>query len=167
MLYNLYEYCESPIEPNVKNKGSAYEYLIKRFFESYFWKTNYSINLFPIIERHDVKGKFLTPDIELCFKLNNNKIIIVIEIKYFEDSSINKKVARTKSRQRMRDYKKAYEIKFPDTIIMPLFITQNPSFNNNPDNYPCIVIPLKELNKDNPQKVIQMINESIQTTLKK
>ena len=31
MLEDLYTYCESPIEtPDVKNKASAYEYLIKR-----------------------------------------------------------------------------------------------------------------------------------------
>ena len=165
MITDLYEYCESAIEnPNVKNKASAYEYLVKRYFESCFNETKYTIDLFPIIEKCDDKEKFWTPDIEIGTRINQIEIRIVIEIKFFEDSSINKKVARTKSRQRMKEYENAYIKKFQNNIIVPIFVTQNSSFDNNPDRYPCIVLSSKEL-KENPQKKFLEVNETFQKSI--
>jgi hypothetical protein len=162
MITDLYQYCESANEnPNVKNKASAYEYLIKRYFVSCFNETKYTIDLFPIIEKCEDKEKFLTPDIEIGTRMNHREIKIVIEIKFFENTSINKKVARTKSRQRMNDYENAYRKKFPNNLIVPIFLTQNSSFDNNPNRYPCIVISFKEL-KENSQEKFLEINEIIQ-----
>lgn len=154
MLENLYIYCESPIEiPNVKNKASAYEYLIKRFFELSFNKSkDYSLNLFPIISINN--GTCLTPDIELSTSLRGHKIIIVIEIKYFENSSLNKKEARKVARQQMDEYIATYNEKYRSAIIMPLFITQNSYFNKYPE-YPCLVLLPRELEKVDLQKKIR------------
>ncbi|NJD76228.1 MAG: hypothetical protein FIB08_03920 [Candidatus Methanoperedens sp.] len=159
MLENLYKYCESPIEiPDVKNKASAYEFLIKRFFELSFDKSNdYRLDLFPIIRINN--GSYLTPDIELSAFIGGNKIIIITEIKYFENSSLNKKEARKEARQQMDDYIIAYKEKFPKTIIMPLFITQNSYFDKYPE-YPCLVILPGELEKvDLKGKVREKIEE--------
>ncbi|MCK4929446.1 MAG: hypothetical protein KAR76_06880 [Methanosarcinales archaeon] len=147
MLENLIENCKILGDDHdvVKNKASSYEYLIKRLFELYFNKTDdYVLDLFPIIEIGESR-KYLTPDMKLSTSNNDKKIIIIIEIKHFEDSSRNKIVARRKARNQMDEYIGAYEVNNPDALVVPLFITQNPYLNQYPNEYPCIVLPLDEL----------------------
>lgn len=159
MLEDLYTYCESPIENlDVKNKASAYEYLIKRFFEISFEKSNdYSLDLFPFIEINN--GSYSTPDIELSTFLDGHKIIIVTEIKYFVNSSSNKKEARKEARQQMDGYIAAYKEKYPNIIIMPLFITQNSYFDIY-QAYPCMILLPGELEKvDLKEKIREKIEE--------
>lgn len=94
MLDDLYKYCESPSDcsEDIRNKATAYEYLIKRRFEAYFNnKDSFSLNLFPIYET-------LTPDMELSTTFNGYEIVIPIEIKHFDILSVTKKNAR-------KDYK--------------------------------------------------------------
>jgi hypothetical protein len=155
MILDLHEYCESENEnPNVKNKATAYEYLVKRRFEEYFEnKDDYKLNLFPIIGT-------LTPDLELSIPLKGREFVIPIEIKFFYDLSENGKNARTKARKRMREYEGAYREKLPNATIIPLFITQNPSFNNNPDKYQCVVVTIEEL-REKSETIIQEIEPII------
>ena len=143
MLTNLYDYCEIENKNEVphitRNKASAYEYLVKRFFETYFdEKDEYNLDLFPIVGN-------LTPDMELSATINGKKFIIVIEIKYIE--SPNVKGARTYSRRQINKYIKGYEEKYPKANLVPLFITQNTSFNNNPEKYPCFVLKPENFNE--------------------
>jgi hypothetical protein len=145
MLDNLYKYCESPSDFHwdVRNKATAYEYLIKRLFEVYFNnKDSFSINLFPIYE-------ILTPDMELSTTINGHKIVIPIEIKYFDILSVNKKNARKDTRRQMDKYREAYRKNYSnETIIMPLVIAQNSYFDENQglrDEYPCIILSLRDI----------------------
>jgi len=79
LIKNLNEYCNisSEIGDIVKNKATAYEYLIIKSFESYFNKTNDKLDLFPIIENSI--GTYLTPDLILCLSKTNN-VVVIIEI---------------------------------------------------------------------------------------
>ncbi|HUU88698.1 MAG TPA: hypothetical protein VMX17_13235 [Candidatus Glassbacteria bacterium] len=119
---NLYEYCNisSEIGDIIKNKATAYEYLITKSFESHFNNTNDKLDLFPIIENSF--GIHITPDLILCLSKITN-VVVIIEIKYFENSSSTKKNARKQARQQMDEYVKAYKQKFDNKILMPLFIT--------------------------------------------
>jgi hypothetical protein len=152
LIKNLYEYCNisSEIGDVIKNKATAYEYLIIKSFESYFDKTNDKLELYPIIENSI--GTYLTPDLILCLNKTTN-VVIIIEIKYFENSSSNKINARKQARQQMDKYVKAYKQKFDDKILMPLFITQNSYLDQYP-KYPCLIILSKEINKINLDAVI-------------
>ena len=155
---NLYEYCNisSEIGDVIRNKATAYEYLIIKSFESYFDKTSDKLDLFPIIENSF--GTYLTPDLILCLSKKTN-VLVIIEIKYFENSSLNKKDARKDARQQMDKYVKAYEQKFDDKIVMPLFITQNSYLDKYPE-YPCLIISSKEIKEINLDAVIiNKINE--------
>ncbi|MCZ7393689.1 MAG: hypothetical protein ABOK23_07490 [Candidatus Methanoperedens sp.] len=162
MLKDLYKYCASPIEDksDLKNKTSVYEYLIKRRFELYFSnRDGCSLNLFPLIGD-------LTPDMELSTSLNGHGIVIAIEIKFYEGSSENKKNARRIARRRMDDYIAAYKEKFPYESIIPLFITQNQDFNNNPNKYPCVIFPLEKLDDEIEFDLHTIIREKIVEYLK-
>ena len=143
MLNNLCDYCKNKNENDVphitRNKASAYEYLVKRFFELYFDKKDeYNLDIFPIIGN-------LTPDMKLSTILNGKEIIFVIEIKYIESSNV--KGARTYARRQINKYIKGYGEIFPKAHLIPLFITQNASFNNNPDKYPCLMVTPDNLNE--------------------
>jgi len=76
------------------------------------------------------------------------------------------KNARTKARKRMRYYEGAYREKLPNATIIPLFITQNPSFNNNPKKYQCVVVSIEEL-RGKSEKIIQEIEQIIHDYPKK
>ena len=158
LMKNLYEYCNisSEIGDVIKNKATAYEYLIIKSFESYFDKTNDKLDLFPIIENSI--GTYLTPDLILCLSKKTN-VLVITEIKYFENSSLNKKNARKTARRQMDEYFFEYQKKYADKIVMPLFITQN-SYLDRYSDYPCLIISPKEINKINLETVIMdKINE--------
>ena len=163
LVKNLYEYCNisSEIGDVIKNKATAYEYLIIKSFESYFNKTNNKLDLFPIIENSN--GTYLTPDLILCLGKKTN-VVVIIEIKYFENSSSTKKDARRNARQQMDKYVKAYKQKFDDKILMPLFITQNSYFDQYPE-YPCLIISPKDINEiDLDAVIMDKINEYLKNT---
>jgi len=163
LIKNLNEYCNisSEIGDIIKNKATAYEYLIIKSFESYFNKTKDKLDLFPIIENSI--GTYLTPDLILCLSKTTN-VVVIIEIKYFENSSSNKKNARKLARQQLDEYVKAYKQKFDDKILMPLFITQNSYLDQYP-GYPCLIISSKEINEINLDTVIiDKINQYLTNT---
>lgn len=160
---NLPEYCNisSEISDIIKNKATAYEYLITKSFESFFDKTNDKLDLFPIIENYS--GTYFTPDLILCLNKKTD-VLVVIEIKHFEISSLNNKRARKLARQQIDKYVIAYEQKFDDKIIMPLFITQNSYLDQYP-RYPCLIISPKEINEINLDKlIVDKINEYLTNT---
>ena len=159
LVKNLYEYCNisSEIGDVIRNKATAYEYLIIKSFESYFDKTSDKLDLFPIIENSF--GTYLTPDLILCLSKKTN-VLVIIEIKYFENSSLNKKNARKQARHQMDEYLFEYTEKFDDKIVMPLFITQNSYLDQYPKRYPCLIISPKDINEINLDTVItDKINE--------
>ena len=163
LVKNLYEYCNiSSVKSDViKNKATAYEYLIIKAFESYFDKTDDKLDIFPIIENSI--GTYLTPDLTLCLSKKTD-VAVVIEMKYFENLSLRKINARRLARQQMDEYVKAYTQKFDDKIIMPLFITQNSYLDRYPD-YPCLIISPKEINEINlDAAIISKINEYLTNT---
>ena len=160
---NLYEYCNisSEIGDIIKNKATVYEYLIIKSFESYFNKTNDKLDLFPIIKNSN--GTYLTPDLILCLAKKTD-VVVITEIKYFENSSSRKINARKLARQQMDEYVKAYKQKFEDKILMPLFITQNSYLDKYPE-YPCLIISSKEIKEINLDIVIiDKINQYLKNT---
>ena len=159
LVKNLYEYCNisSGKGDIIKNKATAYEYLIIKAFESYFDKTDDKLDLFPIIENSI--GTYLTPDLTLCLSKKTD-VAVVIEMKYFENLSSRKINARRLARQQMDEYVKAYTQKFDDKIIMPLFITQNSYLDQYPGRYPCLIVSPKDINEINlDTAIIDKINE--------
>lgn len=158
LVKNLYEYCNisSGKGDIIRNKATAYEYLIIKAFESYFDKTDDKLDLFPIIENSI--GTYLTPDLTLCLSKKTD-VLVIIEMKHFENSSSNSKKARKQARQQMDKYVIAYKQKFDDKIIMPLFITHNFYLDQYPE-YPCLIISSKEIKEINLDAVIiDKINE--------
>ena len=164
LVKNLYEYCNisSGRGDIIKNKATAYEYLIIKAFESYFDKTDDKLDLFPIIENSI--GTYLTPDLTLCLSKKTD-VAVVIEMKYFENLSSRKINARRLARQQMDEYVKAYTQKFDDKIIMPLFITQNSYLDQYPGRYPCLIVSPKDINEINlDTAIIDKINEYLTNT---
>ena len=124
----------SPSE--AEQKGVDFEkYVIKKFSKKYFTLKEWRSDKY--VDGHYAKSNTY-PDIELEFRLGNDKYILAVECKYRSKLNENGKLTWCDDAQlkRYQDYEKEFNI--PVTIIIGIGGTPS-----SPDNIYCI--PLKAL----------------------